>query len=107
MVETRRRFLAFFSSVGLSSMLLPGVLWARMQQTGAQKVTKQMFRDATAVAGIEFSDEEHEMLVEAVNQNLGRYEEFRKLPLRNSVPMATRFNPLVPGMKFDLTKKPI
>ena len=107
MVETRRRFLAFFSSVGLSSTLLPGVLWARMEQAGVQKVTKQMFRDATAVAGIELSDEEHDMLVDAVNENLTRYEGFRKLPLGNSVPMATRFNPIVPGMKIDLTKKPI
>ncbi len=28
---TRRRFLAYFSSVGLSSTLLPGVLWAQIQ----------------------------------------------------------------------------
>jgi len=107
MIETRRRFIAFFSSVGLGSTLLPGVLWSRMQESGTHKVTREMFRDATAVAGIEFSDEEHEMLVEAVNQNLDRYSEFRKLPLGNSVPMALRFNPILPGMKFETQKKPI
>jgi Asp-tRNA(Asn)/Glu-tRNA(Gln) amidotransferase A subunit family amidase len=106
-IETRRRFMAVFSSLGLSSTLLPGVLWARMQESGAQKVSKQMFRDATAVAGIEFSDEEHEMLVDAVNQNLARYAEFRKLPLGNSVPMAVRFNPVVPGTKFDMQRKAV
>ena len=33
---TRRRFLAQFSSLGLAGTLLPGVLWAEMQQTGAE-----------------------------------------------------------------------
>ena len=30
--ENRRRFLAFFSSAGLGSTLLPGVLWAEMHK---------------------------------------------------------------------------
>src|SRR5262245_26796496 len=32
--ETRRRFIAQFSSLGLGGTLLPGILWAEMQQTG-------------------------------------------------------------------------
>ena len=33
----RRRFLAHFSSIGLGSTLVPGALWAQMQQAGAQE----------------------------------------------------------------------
>ena len=32
LATTRRRFLAYFSSVGLSPTLLPGVLWAQVQE---------------------------------------------------------------------------
>ena len=38
--ETRRRFLSFFSGVGLGGTLLPGVLWAQLQQDGAQRITQ-------------------------------------------------------------------
>ena len=31
--ETRRRFIAQFSSLGLGGTLLPGILWADMQQS--------------------------------------------------------------------------
>ena len=33
-VETRRRFMTHFASVGLGTTLVPGVLWARMQDAG-------------------------------------------------------------------------
>ena len=32
---SRRRFLSYFSGVGLTSTLLPGTLWARMQEQEA------------------------------------------------------------------------
>ena len=48
---TRRRFLSYFASVGLSSTLLPGVLWARVQQEKAERITSAMLRDALAIAG--------------------------------------------------------
>jgi hypothetical protein len=40
--ESRRRFLNAFSGLGLGGTLLPGVLWAQMQQNGAQRVTPEM-----------------------------------------------------------------
>jgi len=33
---SRRRFIAYFSSIGLGTTLVPGILWGRMQETGAQ-----------------------------------------------------------------------
>ena len=54
---TRRRFLTYFSSVGLSSTLLPGVLWARVQEEKAGRITAAMLKDALAVAGLDFTEE--------------------------------------------------
>ena len=42
---TRRRFVTYFSSVGLSSTLLPGVLWARLQEERAERITAAMLKD--------------------------------------------------------------
>ncbi len=33
--ETRRKFMAHFAGIGLGTTLVPGILWARMQDAGA------------------------------------------------------------------------
>ena len=53
---TRRRFVAYFASAGLAPTLLPGVLWARVQEEPAGPITSAMLTDALAVAGLTFSD---------------------------------------------------
>jgi Asp-tRNA(Asn)/Glu-tRNA(Gln) amidotransferase A subunit family amidase len=99
--ETRRKFLVYFCNVGLSSTLLPGLLWSKMQEKSTQKVTFDMIRDASRLAGLDFSDEEHEMMVKGVNQSLERIEEIRSFHLDNSIPPPLYFNPLVPGMRVE------
>ena len=47
----RRAFVAFFTTTGLSSTLLPGVLWAQMQP-GTTKVTLEMVRESARLAGL-------------------------------------------------------
>ncbi|KPK79352.1 MAG: hypothetical protein AMS25_12920 [Gemmatimonas sp. SM23_52] len=64
---TRRRFLAYFAGLGLSSTLLPGVLWARLQEQEEPKISKEMLEDAERIAGLEFTDEERELLLRGVN----------------------------------------
>ena len=77
----RRSFLAYFSSLGLTSTLFPGVLWGKLteariseaplaEESGAKpsatktseaaapQLTKDMLREAAAVAGLEFTDEQ-------------------------------------------------
>ncbi len=76
---TRRLFITNFSAAGLGSTLLPGLLWARMQEQGAQRITAAMLKDALAIAGLEFTEQEQEQLVNGLNQNLERYENIRKL----------------------------
>jgi Asp-tRNA(Asn)/Glu-tRNA(Gln) amidotransferase A subunit family amidase len=105
--ESRRRFLGFFSGVGLGGSLLPGVLWAQMQQEGAQTITQPMLADALALSGLKFGDEDQKSMLQAVNQNLTRYEEVRKIHIPNDVAPPFYFSPVTPGMKVNKTKLPI
>ena len=82
---TRRRFLAYFSSIGLTSTLLPGVLWAEMQQQGAQRVTADMLKSAMTLTGLEYSDEERQQMLNGINQNLERYEDLRKIHIEDGI----------------------
>ena len=50
--------MAHFASIGLGSTLLPGVLWAQVQQSGANKVSASMMKESLKLSGLEFSDEE-------------------------------------------------
>ena len=102
---TRRRFMAYFSGAGLATTLLPGVLWAKMQEARAQRITAAMLKDALAVAGLEFTDEEREQLVNGLNENLERYENLRRLDLDALAP-PLYFSPLVPGTRLDRVPRP-
>ena len=61
---TRRRFMAHFAGAGLGTTLLPGALWARMQEAGGEQITADMMSDALALAGLEFEEEEREAPVD-------------------------------------------
>jgi len=104
--NTRRNFLGFFSGVGLGGTLLPGVLWAQMQQDGAQKITQPMLADALALSGLTFADEDQKAMLQAVNQNLNRYEDARKIHIPNDVAPPFYFSPITPGMKVSRAKLP-
>src|SRR6266478_930351 len=54
--NSRRQFIEYFAGIGLSSTLLPGVLWADMQQLKTQKITKEMLKNAEEIAGLNFTD---------------------------------------------------
>jgi len=104
--SSRRRFLAYFSTAGLASTLLPGALWARMQDDRAQRVTAAMLKDALEVAGLEFTEDEQRQMLNGVNQNLERYEELRRIHIDPDVAPPLYFNPLVPGTRVDRTPRP-
>jgi Asp-tRNA(Asn)/Glu-tRNA(Gln) amidotransferase A subunit family amidase len=102
----RRSFLAYFSGLGLASTLFPGVLWGTLQERKSATVTKEMLRTAAATAGLVFTDQQLDRMLEGVNRNLAGYEELRKIELDNSVAPPLYFNPVVPGMKIDRAKLP-
>src|ERR1700681_59085 len=104
--ETRRRFIGFFTGAGLGGTLLPGVLWAQVQNTGTATITQAMLTDALAVSGLSFSDEDQKAMLQAVNQNLIRYEDVRKLQIPNDVSPPFYFSAIVPGMKVNRTRHP-
>jgi Asp-tRNA(Asn)/Glu-tRNA(Gln) amidotransferase A subunit family amidase len=103
---SRRNFLLNFASVGLGSTLLPGVVWAKMEETGATAVTVPMLRAAAAVAGLSFTDEELEGIVVVANQNLSRYAALRRIAIPNNVAPPFYFSPLVPGMAVNRVRRP-
>lgn len=105
--EQRRRFLGFFAGTGLTATLLPGALWAQTEGNPAKGITLDMVINAEKLAGVEFTQAQREMLMEGVNTNLGRYATFREIPLDNSVPSSLQFSPVLPGMKFDMQKRPM
>jgi hypothetical protein len=80
LLSNRRDFIAFFASLGLSSTLFPGVLWAQVQEKPAQKITKEMLIVSERIAGLNFTDAQREMMLEGVNGNLSFYEELRRVP---------------------------
>src|SRR5215813_10002510 len=104
--ETRRRFMAHFTSIGLGTTLVPGILWARMQDAGAQKVNLAMVTEALHLSGLEFNEEDRKAMVTAANTSLTRYEELHKLHIPNDVSPPFHFSPIVPGMEVNRVKQP-
>jgi Asp-tRNA(Asn)/Glu-tRNA(Gln) amidotransferase A subunit family amidase len=120
----RRSFLAYFSSLGLTSTLFPGVLWgklaeARVSKTqgkpsdapsqltaAAPQLTKDMLREAATVAGLEFTDEQLDKMLKGVTENTVKLRELRKIEIDNSIAPPLYFNPVLPGMKIDRTRRP-
>jgi Asp-tRNA(Asn)/Glu-tRNA(Gln) amidotransferase A subunit family amidase len=104
--DTRRRFMAHFASIGLGTTLVPGVLWARMQDAGAQTVTLAMVTDALQLSGIDLNEEDRKAMVESANRNLSQYKELHAVHIPNDVSPPFHFSPVVPGMTVEKTRQP-
>jgi Asp-tRNA(Asn)/Glu-tRNA(Gln) amidotransferase A subunit family amidase/uncharacterized protein YneF (UPF0154 family) len=110
----RRRFIGYFSAIGLGSTLMPGALLAQAQaQTQGQdapQITAEMVKGAATIAGLTFSEEAVKRIVEGLNRKNGlirNYESLRAMKLGNSVPPAFVFNPVLPGTKLPTVQKPV
>lgn len=87
--------MGYFTSVGLGSTLLPGVLWAKV--AAGVEITAATIADAEEVAGVRFEPEEREMMVEGLRLQAQRIAALHQIPLYNSVSPAIVFNPLPAG----------
>src|SRR5439155_21698624 len=96
--ETRRRFMTHFASIGLGATLAPGIIWARMQDSGAKKITLEMVADAMKLSGIELTDAELKGMVDTANRNLTGYGEMRAIHVPNDVSPPFHFSRIVAGM---------
>lgn len=90
--------MATFSTLGLSSTLLPGVLWARVAE-GAE-ITKETIAAAEQVAGLSFTDEQRAMMVETLKRQQRGLEALHQILLDNSVAPAVIFDPIPAGVKL-------
>jgi Asp-tRNA(Asn)/Glu-tRNA(Gln) amidotransferase A subunit family amidase len=104
---SRRRFTAYLSGLGLTSTLLPGVLWAKLQDGETMKITEGMLAEAERLAGLDFTEHERDLMVEGLNRSLESYGKLREVALDNSVAPAIRFDPVLPGMTFETRQRPI
>ncbi len=99
----RRRFLAYFSTVGLGSTLLPGVLWARVSD-GAE-LTTATIACAEEIAGLKFSDEQRKQMLDGIKRQEQQIEQLHQLVLSNDVSPAVIFDPIPPGATVPLPVK--
>ena len=104
---SRRRFMVAFAGLGLSSTLLPGVLWSKLAQAGETQVTAAMIKDAAMLSGLKFDDAEYDAMVTAVNQNVTRIETLRNTSIPNDIAPPFYFNPVVQGMHVNKVRAPI
>ena len=102
----RRQFVEYFSSIGLGTTLLPGVLWGQAQQDPG-RVTKEMIAEAEKIAGLKFTDSQRERMVRGLNSMARNLDAIHAVPLANSVLPAVRFDPALPGMTFTTVRKPM
>ncbi len=101
----RRTFLAVCSRLGLTTTLLPGVLWAMADEKG--KITRDMIDCASAIADVHINDEYKDMMLESLNDFTKDYDAIYAMKLGNDVPPAFNFDPVPPGMKLDTARRPM
>ncbi|MDB4883013.1 MAG: amidase domain protein [Gemmatimonadetes bacterium] len=99
----RRAFLAYFSAIGLGSTLLPGVLWAGLSH-GAE-ISVATIASAEELAGLAFSDEQRQQMVDTLKAQEAQVELLHKIPLDNAVAPAIVFDPVPPGVTLELPVK--
>ena len=95
----RRQFLAAFAATGLSSTLLPGILWAQIQP-GTRTITVEMIRESAHLAGIAMSDEEARDLATSLSSLSKHAEQIDKPTLTNASPLPLHFDPRPHGIEL-------
>ncbi|HEY6349882.1 MAG TPA: amidase [Candidatus Angelobacter sp.] len=100
----RRAFLAVCSQFGLTSTLLPGVLWAMAEPK--DKITRDMIDNAALIADVPIADEYKEMMLQSLNDFAKDYEMIYELKIGNQIAPAIVFDPVPAGMKLQSERRP-
>ncbi len=101
----RRRFLAVCSQFGLTTTLLPGVLWGMAAEKG--KITRDMIDNAASIAAVPIADEYKEMMLDSLMEYGRGYDAIYSLHIPNEVAPAVIFDPVPPGMKLNTERRPL
>ena len=103
----RRRFMAL-SATGLGSPLMPGALAAVAQD--AETITIEMIEAAQKIAGLSFTREEQQWILERLNGErspLAAFDTLRAANLGNATQPAVVFNPVPPGKELPSERRPL
>ena len=99
---------AFYRDVGVGATLLPGALAGVAQD--AETITFEMLDAAQAIAGITFTREEQQRILERLNGDrspLPAFEVIRDAGLGNDTQPAFVFNPVPPGKLLPSERRPL
>ncbi|MCY7380237.1 MAG: amidase [Gemmatimonadaceae bacterium] len=99
----RRRFLGYFSAVGLGGTLLPGVLWAKV--AGGEEITPATIACAEEISGLKFTDAQRQQMVDGLKSQETQIQQLRTIALDNAVAPAVHFDPVPPGVTLRLPAK--
>lgn len=104
----RRRFIGYFTALGLGATILPETLTCTAQDN--LTITSEMVASAARIAGVQFSEEELEKIAEDLSGKRGfvsQYEMMREAKLGNGVYPSIVFNPMPPGFKIPTIQRSI
>jgi Asp-tRNA(Asn)/Glu-tRNA(Gln) amidotransferase A subunit family amidase len=103
----RRRFIECCSAAGLGSTLLPGALAAIAQD--AATITLDMLQGAQHIAGLSFTADEQQRLLDKLNGSRGYVAGFARLRAAGlgSTQPAIVFNPVPPGKTLPNERRPL
>jgi hypothetical protein len=93
----RRSVLKALSAAGIGAGVFGRALEALAQE--APEVTADMVRQAEWIAGVEYTDQERERMLRALNRQASSWESLRAVPLENSVAPALHFMPAGTGVE--------
>jgi len=97
----RRKFLQTLVALGMSSAVAPG---GQMKQDDGV-ISVDTLKAAEKISGIELSGKEREEILEGVKENRAIYDAFREQRMDYFQFPSLMFNPVPPGIRFDLKKK--
>lgn len=106
-LPNRRAFLALCSTLGISSTLLPGLLWGQIAAGNAPPITPELLNELCELAGLQVSPQEQAQMMGMFHSQLASLAEVRKIPLVNADPPACDFNPVLPTMQFEMARRPV
>jgi Asp-tRNA(Asn)/Glu-tRNA(Gln) amidotransferase A subunit family amidase len=104
----RRRFMECLSAAGVGSALMPGALAAVAQD--AETITIEMLQSAQRIAGVSFTSDEQQRLLEKLNGAQGYVAGFARLRtanLGNDAQPAIVFNPVLAGKRLPTERRPL
>jgi Asp-tRNA(Asn)/Glu-tRNA(Gln) amidotransferase A subunit family amidase len=98
----RRHFLTLLSA----SAALPAALGAQTDEAKKGSITSGQLAAAEKVTGLELTDTERDLMVKGLEEQLEAYRKLRAVTIDNSVPPALKFDPLLPGTRLEIERRP-